>query len=332
MIKILVTGASGLVGSALVKVCAPDISFISISSLDADLRNLDQVNTMLSNAKEIHGKIDGIIHLAANVGGLFKNMAFPVEMFEDNLLMNTNILKAAHHADINNVVMCLSTCIFPDNVDSYPITSGSLHDGPPHPSNEGYAYAKRMSDVLARAYQKQYGRRYFCVVPTNIYGPHDNFDLSNAHVIPALIHKCWIAKRDNLPFVVAGDGTPLRQFIYSVDLAKMIVWAYQHYTHTETPFLICPPDAEIPISTVVHHIAEAFEYTHAITYDLSKPNGQYKKTAASCECTFGDFTTFEDGIKQTITWFLDAKHIRGIDLACMSFHPKSILVSEFPKQ
>ena len=324
---VLVTGSSGLVGHALMKVNVASeatksetieceaIEWVGVTSKDADLRDYDQVMSMLKHMSEIHGRIDGIVHLAANVGGLFKNMAQPVEMLEDNLLMNTNILRAAHAANIHNVIMCLSTCVFPDEIHHYPITAKDLHKGPPHPSNEGYAHAKRMCEVATRAYQKQYGRRYFCVVPTNIYGEYDNFDLQNAHVIPALIHKCWLAKRASKPFVVAGDGTPLRQFIYSDDLGHLIAWAYANYTDIETPFLLCPPDSEVPISHVVELIAKEFDYADHIVYDTTKPNGQFKKTASSADVErvyLGPTsptspTRIEDGIRQTVAWF--TRHI-----------------------
>jgi GDP-L-fucose synthase len=185
MINILVTGSSGLVGKALSNILDQfqinndiHINLIGLVSKDANLCNYETSFKYIQNMHLVHS-IDGIIHLAANVGGLFKNMSYPVEMIESNLFMNTNILKIAHELNINNVIMCLSTCIFPDSVKSYPITIEDLHKGPPHFSNEGYAYAKRLCDSLTRAYQKQYNRRYFCVVPTNIYGPHDNFDLNN---------------------------------------------------------------------------------------------------------------------------------------------------------
>lgn len=311
--KVIVTGSTGLVGSSLVNVNQRQdqvIEWIGVSSKDGDLRDYNQVVNMLSKIIIDHGgsgSIDGIIHLAANVGGLFKNMAYPVEMLEDNLLMNTNILKAAHALDIDNVVVCLSTCIFPDDVGKfgYPITTNMLHYGPPHPSNEGYAHAKRMCDVATRAYQKQYGRRYFCVVPTNIYGPHDNFDLQNAHVIPALIHKCYLAKQAGEPFVVAGDGTPLRQFIYSDDVARLMVWAYLNYETISKPFIMCPPNSEVPISHVVDIIAKEFDYVHRVVYDTSRPNGQYKKTAYSGDVEKAQVPciSVDDGLIKTVIWF-----------------------------
>ena len=321
MVNILVTGSSGLVGHALYSIIDKyqtennvKINLIPFSSKDANLCNYKDSYDYIKSL-HIAQKLDGIIHLAANVGGLFKNMSYPVEMIQDNLLMNTNILQIAHDLDINNVIMCLSTCIFPDKVDKYPITIDDLHNGPPHHSNEGYAYAKRLCDSLTRAYQKQYNRRYFCVVPTNIYGPHDNFDLHDAHVIPALIHKCWLAKKNNTAFVIAGDGSPLRQFIFSEDLAYLILWSYFQYTNIQKPLILCPPNSEVSISKVVNTIAELFKHTNKLVYDTSKPNGQYKKTANSFEGSY-TFKTIEEGLQITINWFNNTlynnKKIRGI--------------------
>jgi GDP-L-fucose synthase len=227
-------------------------------------------------------------------------------MMEDNLLMNTNILKAAHEANIDKVVVCLSTCIFPDQVESYPMIPADLHAGPPHPSNEGYAYAKRMAEVLCRAYQQQYKRRYYCVVPTNIYGPHDNFDSEGSHIIPALIRRAYMAEAGE-PLKVAGDGTPLRQFIFSEDLARIILWSLNNY-HGKDPLIICPPDAEVSIGTVAGIIAKKFG--KKIEYDPSRPNGQYKKTVVTLDDF--DYTSLEEGIDKTIKWLIKSPNIRGI--------------------
>lgn len=296
--RVLVTGASGLVGTALT--CLEGVQWIPVSSKDADLRDPRQVEDLFKK----HLPLDGIIHLAANVGGVFKNMAKTVEMYEDNMLMNTNVLRIAHALGIQRVLCYLSTCIFPDVPPAYPITTDMLHTGPPHPSNEGYAYAKRMVEVHCRLYQKQYGREYFCVVPTNIYGPRDNFDLENAHVMPALIHKCWLAKRNGTSFVVAGDGTPLRQFIYSDDIARLTLWAFENYKDISNPMILCPPDSEVPLSYVVELITKAYDFDGPVVYDTTRTNGQIKKTTAHTDAPEGfEFTTLEKGIRDTVKWF-----------------------------
>ncbi len=290
---ILLTGSTGLIGR-----CIVGDNIIRTSTRDTDLRDFNQVCKLF----ERNPKITGVIHLAANVGGLFKNMSKPVEMFEDNMLMNMNILKAAHKYNVNKVLCCLSTCVFPDVPKRYPITSETLHDGPPHDSNEAYAYAKRMMDVQCRAYQREYGREYFCVIPTNVYGPGDNFNFDTGHVIPSLIHKCYRAKTENKDFVVCGDGTPLRQFVFSEDMAKMIMWAYEN--PQKEPRILCLPDSEISISEVVHHIVNAFDFTGKVVYDTTKSNGQFKKTALDSNPMKIQKTDIKDGIAKTVEWCL----------------------------
>jgi len=303
MQRVLVTGASGLVGTALTQL--DGMEWIPVCSKDADLRDPAQVELLF----KINMPLDGVIHLAANVGGVFKNMEQAVEMYEDNIIMNTNILRTAHSFGIQRVLCYLSTCIFPDAPPAYPITTEMLHTGPPHPSNEGYAYAKRMVEVHCRLYQKQYGREYFCVVPTNIYGPRDNFNLENAHVMPALIHKCYLAQRDGTPLVVAGDGTPQRQFIYSEDIARMTLWAFQKYEDVSKPMILCPPDAEVPLSHVVNLITKAFGFTGPVVYDTTRTNGQVKKTTDHTQIDF-NYTSLDEGIRKTVEWFKNTEHKR----------------------
>lgn len=306
--RVLVTGGSGLVGHGLQNVATfyPEIEFIFASSKDGDLRDANQTKRMLQN----HAPLDGVIHCAANVGGLFKNMREPVTMMEDNLLMNTNILREAHQEGIQNVLCVLSTCIFPDAHASsgVTLTSEMLHDGPPHFSNEGYAYAKRMMEVLCRAYQRQHNRRYFCVVPTNIYGPHDNFNLENAHVLPALIQKASDASfcTSDRTFVVAGDGSPLRQFIYVDDLAHLMIRTYLRYQDISTPRILCPPNAEYTIAHVAKTIAKYFDIEDALVFDPSKPNGQARKTVVPTDDPTMTYTSIEEGIKKTIKWYINS--------------------------
>lgn len=304
--RILVTGGSGLVGTAIKNVATffPNTEFIYLSSKNADLRYEKELRAIISVNYPLHG----IIHLAANVGGLYKNMEKPVQMLEDNLIMNTNILKIAHEMNIQNVLCFLSTCIFPDSPPKFPITTNMLHYGPPHPSNEGYAYAKRMLEVQCRAYQKQYNRRYFCVVPTNIYGPGDNYNIQNAHVIPALIHKCYIAKKNDEPFIIYGDGTAKRQFIYSDDIAMITLWAFNEYKNIGKPLIMCPPNSEVCIIDVVQNITKAMNFRGKVIYDNSKSNGQAKKTADTTDIENLDlnitWTSLELGISKAVESFI----------------------------
>ena len=304
MKTILVTGGSGLVGSAIKSISNKYSNKYTFIYLASKTCNLLMYEDTLRFFKE--NKPNYVIHLAANVGGLFKNMEQPVQMLEDNLIINTNVLKAAHQVKVEKLVACLSSCIFPDDV-SYPITEDYLHLGPPHPSNAGYAYSKRILETQCQSYNKQYGDNFVCVIPTNIYGPHDNFNLQDAHVIPALIHKCYLAKQNNEKFIISGTGSPLRQFIYSEDLANTIMRVLENYEKKE-PIMLSPDEEdEVTIEYVARRIAQEFGYEEFIEFDTSKADGQYKKTVSNTKFrTYNpdySFIKVSEGIKKTIEWF-----------------------------
>ncbi len=299
--KVLVTGGSGLVGSAINKIARNyEYDFLFINSNDCDLTDYISTISLFETFKP-----DYVIHLAARVGGLFKNMNEKVEMYEVNSLININVLRACHKLNVKKCISCLSTCIFP-NKTNYPINETMLHDGPPHDSNDCYAYAKRMLEVQSRAYNQQYGDNFVCIIPTNIYGPHDNYNLNDAHVIPALIHKCYLAKNNDRDFVVMGSGTPLRQFIYSEDLAELIMFVLEKYDEKDSIILsVCEKD-EVSIKKVATLIAKAFDYEDRIVFDSSKSDGQYKKTADNSKLMSlidYNFTSIADGIKKSVEWF-----------------------------
>ena len=302
--KILVTGGTGLVGSAIKKLQDnyPDYFICVTNSRECDLTNLLMTDNYFRIVKP-----DFIIHLAACVGGLFKNMNYKVDMLEKNMAINMNVLKCCHKYGVKKVVSCLSTCIFPDKT-TYPINETMLHNGPPHHSNDAYAYAKRMLEVQSKAYREQYGCNFVCVIPTNIYGPHDNFSLEDGHVIPALIHRCFLNKKNNDNFVVKGTGKPLRQFIYSDDLAKLIMWVLENYNENEPIILSVDEEDEVSIGDVAKLIANEFDYKEQMVYDTSFSDGQYKKTADNSKLKDLmrekiEFTGIEDGIKKTVEWF-----------------------------
>ena len=303
MTIILVTGGSGLIGSAMKNIITEfsEYTFFFISSSDVNLLDYEATLEYFKNIKP-----DIIIHLAANVGGLYKNLRNPVSMLEYNLTMNSNVLKAAHEIGVNRLISCLSTCIFPDIV-KYPIDEASLHLGPPHPSNAPYAYSKRILEVSSRAYSNQYSRNYTCIIPTNIYGPNDNFNLNDSHVIPGLIYKCWLATQNKTPFIISGSGKPLRQFIYSYDIARGILLILKSHALNESIILSPDPSDEISISYVGELIAKEMGYTGQIIYDTSKSDGQYKKTASNNLFRTlhpeYKFESIESGIANTVNWF-----------------------------
>lgn len=304
--KILVTGGSGMVGQAIKNVMNElneTHDFVFLSSKDANLTNFLQTRKLFRTQRP-----DMVIHLAACVGGLFKNMNQKVDMYEKNMLINHNVLKCSHDFKVKKVVSCLSTCIFP-NKTKYPIKETMLHNGPPHTSNEGYAYAKRMLEVHSRMYNEQYGDNFICVIPTNIYGEHDNYNLEDAHVIPSLIHKCYLAKQKNEPFIVFGSGKPLRQFIYSQDLARLILWSLLKYDKKDTLILSVSEKKEVSIKKVATIIAEKMNYKNNMKFDTTKSDGQYKKTASNKLLLKQNpnfkFVDIDKGLDNTIKWFID---------------------------
>jgi len=303
MSKILVTGGHGLVGMAIKNIISHDDNNIYhfTNSTEADLTNYESCFNLFKMVKP-----DKVVHLAANVGGLYKNINQKVDMLEKNLLINLNVIRCCHYFGVSRFIGCLSTCIFPDDTQ-YPINENMLHNGPPHNSNDSYAYAKRMLEIHCKSYQEQYSKNYMCIIPTNIYGPYDNFNLENSHVIPGLIHKCYLAKKFNKDFIIYGSGKPLRQFIYSEDLAKFIIWILNNDNLNET--IIISPDItnEISIKEIAEIIAKEFDYGHRIKYDESKSDGQYKKTADNTKLKnlYGNLNLIpiKEGIRKSILWF-----------------------------
>jgi len=295
---ILVTGGSGMIGSALAEI-SPGIF---LSSRDVDLTSESETFHIFEKLRPT-----SILHLAANVGGLYKNMNDSVGMLEDNLKINMNVLKVAHAIGVTRLVSCLSTCIFPDRIE-YPIDAGRLHDGPPHPSNEGYAYAKRILEIQSRLYRKQYGVKYTCVIPTNLYGPHDNFCLENGHVIPSLIHRCYLAHRDGHSFLVRGSGRPLRQFLFSRDMARLLLWTLEHEETDDEENLILTSPTEVSIGEVAGIIADCFHYRDQMIFDQDSSDGQFRKTVSTAQLDRYlpgfQFTSLEEGIRETVQWFV----------------------------
>lgn len=300
--NILLTGGSGLVGTGFKKISEEfDHSITYATSKDCDLTDYNQTNDFIKSINP-----DCVIHLAANVGGLYKNMNFKVDMFEKNITMNFNVLKCCHNNNVSKFVGMLSTCIFPDKT-TYPINESMLHDGAPHCSNDAYAYAKRMLDIHCQAYNEQYfDTNYNCIIPTNIYGDNDNYNLEDAHVLPALIHKCYLAKKAGEPFETRGTGKPLRQFIHADDLARTIL---QLLPSLNQENVIVSPTEEYSIAQAATYVAQAFDYEHALTFNSNYSDGQFKKTADNSKLMSmlpeTKFKPLVDGIRETVNYFQD---------------------------
>jgi GDP-L-fucose synthase len=307
---VMVTGGSGLVGEAIKAYIEQsgakleNETWVFLSSKDGDLRDRAATEAIFQAKQPTH-----VIHLAAKVGGLFANLSQKVEFFRENVLINDNIMECCRIYKVEKLVSFLSTCIFPDKT-TFPIDETMLHNGPPHPSNEGYAYAKRLIDTMNRAYAEEYNCNFTSIIPTNIYGPHDNFSIQNGHVIPGLIHKCFLAKQNGTPFVIWGSGTPLRQFIYSRDLAELTVWVLREYNHDPNPItLSVGEEDEVSIKDVALAVAKAIKFEGEVVFDTEKADGQFKKTASNKKLRGlrpdYKFTTIEEGIQKSVDWFVE---------------------------
>jgi GDP-L-fucose synthase len=317
---ILFTGGSGLLGNAFKKVLPPseEVKYpthkqLNLSDKTSIIKYIDKFNFSRENSS-----IDTIIHLAGMVGGVKANTEKVFNFYTENSNINNNIIDAAVYTDTPKLVCCLSTCIYPDEkYVKYPLTEDQLHNGPPHDSNFGYAYAKRMVDVQLRAANKQYGHEYISVIPNNMYGEHDNFDLENGHVIPSLIRKIWEAKINNKPsFEVWGDGEIYREFTYAQDIARAILFCLEK-GYNDGPINIgCTK--EYKLKDIINLICKELEYEGQIVYNISKPKGQVRKPTSNTkfiELGWAEdmYTPIEIGLKKTCDWFKQTyPSVRGV--------------------
>lgn len=292
--KKLITGGNGLVGSAFKE-------GIKVGSKDYNLIRVEDVDRMIAiNIPDV------IIHTAAKVGGIGGNAAYPANYFYENIMMNTNIIHSAHKHGVKKLICFLSTCIFPEKVE-YPLEEEKVHLGPPHPLHLSYGYAKRMAEIQIQAYNKQYNTNYFSVIPTNIYGPRDNYDLEQGHVVPMLIHKCYLAKENNTDFEVWGSGIALREFIYSEDLADIIDLLIEKYDGRDAIIISNPK--EYSIKEVVDLIVKFMDFKGNVVWRTDKPDGQLKKPSSNKKLLeiIGEyeFTPLEEGLKKSVEWFVE---------------------------
>jgi GDP-L-fucose synthase len=269
--KIVVTGGSGMVGQSLKKIM-PDA--IYLSSSDYDLTSESGVAQMYNDLKP-----EAVIHLAAKVGGIIDNINKPGEYFTDNILMNTLLVEYAKRHNLERFIGVLSTCIYPDKANKYPMTEDILHQGPPTLTNFSYGYAKRSLAVQIDAYNKQYETKYQYLTPCNLYGEHDKFG-ENSHFVAALIKKIHQAKIGlNDKIKLFGTGTPLRQFMHSDDFAKIIKICIDEDIYES--FNVAT-DENISINEIAKIALKACDAEHLkIEYDETKPDGQFRKDVSS---------------------------------------------------
>jgi GDP-L-fucose synthase len=295
---LLVTGSAGLVGHALRQLAPQDAEFLTRQQ--ADLTDFGSTNTVFSLLRPRR-----VIHLAAVVGGLGGNMIHSGEYFRNNILLNLNVLEAARLAGVEKLVSFMSTCVFPDRCQ-YPLNEASLHLGPPHPSNFGYAYAKRMLEVQSAAYRNEWNCNFIVAIPTNIYGPNDNFSLTEGHVIPSLIHRCHVAMQRGEDLVLWGSGKPLREFVHSDDIARLTLWLLDNYGEDQP--IILSSGVEVSIMELAETIADVMGFKGRLIFDSTKPDGQLRKPSDVSKLRRYlpdfEFTPLRKGLEQTVAWFL----------------------------
>ncbi len=299
--RVLVTGGNGFLGKELVKQLEAktptEIRTPRSSELDLRLRE---------NCEKAVKGADVVIHLAAKVGGIGFNRARPAELFYDNAIMGIQLMEEARKAGVQKFVAVGTVCAYP-KYTPVPFKEEDLWNGYPEETNAPYGLAKKMLLVQAQAYRQQYGFDAIYLLPVNLYGPGDNFDLESSHVIPALIRKMVEAKRLNKPYIeVWGDGSPTREFLYVSDAARGILEATEKYSLPEPVNL--GSGEEISIKELTETIAKIVGFIGEICWDTSKPNGQPRRqldtSRAWQEFGFRAQTSLPEGLRNTISWYI----------------------------
>ena len=301
---ILVAGGTGLAGSAIVRELGRvNKKVIGISSKEVNL--LDRAKTF-SYIKDLKPNV--IIDAAAKVGGVGSNNAYPVEFLTQNLQIQSNLMDAAHEAKVEKFVFLGSSCIYPRNC-AQPIKEGYLLTGELEQTNSAYAVAKIAGIELIKSYRKEYGHSWISVMPTNLYGPNDNFDLENSHVLPALIRKFVEAKQNNSTEVVLwGSGTPLREFLHVDDLAKAILVCLEKYDDSQQ--INIGSGDEISIKDLALKIANLTGFTGKVVWDANRPDGTPRKVLDSTKINnlgWKPSITLDQGIASTVEWYQENK-------------------------
>ena len=298
--NIFVAGHQGLVGRAVSRRLADEgAKVIAAPRAALDLRDQAATKAFLKSSRP-----DAVIVAAATVGGILANSTYPVDFLNDNLLIESNLISGAHECGIDRLLFLGSSCIYPREAPQ-PMREDALLTGPLEPTNQWYAIAKIAGIMLCRAYRAQYGRSYIAAMPTNLYGPGDNFDLNNSHVIPALMRKIDDAARERRPTAeIWGTGTPLREFMHVDDLASALVFLLK--TYDEDEHINVGSGQEVSIAELANILAGVIGYDGKLVFDRSKPDGSPRKALDSSRLAALGWTpqySLAEGLKQTYAWY-----------------------------
>jgi GDP-L-fucose synthase len=290
--NILVTGGNGLLGHCIDFGIKPTRSQL-------DLYNFDQLCHFIEN-----NNVSKLVHLAAKVGGVSANSQYPYDFLIDNLQINLNILKACQKYSLNNSIFMLSGCIFPKDANN-PLINEYLLQGEPHPSNYGYAHGKRILSIGSKCLKTQFNIKTSCIIPSNMYGLNDNYNLNDSHVIPGLIHKTYLAKLNNTNLEVWGSGKAQREFVFAQDVADLLKIMLDNEIPEQ---IIISTGICYSIEEIVTNIAKIMGFHGNIVFDKSKPEGMMIRSShdTTINKLFPDFnfTSIEDGLNSTIEYFI----------------------------
>jgi GDP-L-fucose synthase len=300
--RVVVTGGAGFLGSFVVeRLRAFEPATVVVPRTSSyDLRERDAIRQLLADARP-----DIVLHLAARVGGIGANREHPADFFYDNLMMGVQLLHESWQAGVSKFVALGTVCAYP-KFTPVPFHEDDLWNGYPEETNAPYGMAKKMMLVQSQGYREQYGYNSIFLLPVNLYGPRDNFDLHSSHVIPALIRKCVEARDAGEAEIEAwGDGSPTREFLYVEDAAEGILLAAERYDSSEPVNL--GSSYEISIKELTETVARLTGFAGRIVWDSSKPNGQPRRKLDTSRARerfgFVSQTSFEDGLRRTIAWY-----------------------------
>ncbi|VDO94004.1 unnamed protein product [Soboliphyme baturini] len=307
-VVVLVTGGSGLIGRAIADVVnrergeSQHEKWIFASSKDANLSSYNETYELFEKVRPTH-----VIHLASKVASLYASLEDNLDVFLHNVHVHENVSKCANEFEIQRMVSCCSACVFPENA-TFPLDETKLHNGPPPRSYFSYGYAERIGLVFNQLYDEDFQRNFVTAICCNVYGPGDNFDLTSAHVVSGLIHRCYLAKLNNTPFTVYGTGEPIRQFLFSIDAARLLIWALFDYGQSSPIILSVNEQEAVSVKKVAQIISELMEFKGSIVFDSTKGDGQQKRPLSNQKLRSYlpdlKFTPLSEGIKATVSWFV----------------------------
>jgi GDP-L-fucose synthase len=300
--RIWVAGHRGMVGSALTRFLrAQGRNVITVDRAILDLRRQPEVEFWLRANQPT-----AIVFAAAKVGGILANSRYPADFIYDNLTIQSNVIHGAHKAGVDRLVFLGSSCIYPKFAEQ-PIRESALLTGALEPTNEWYAIAKIAGIMTCQAYRRQHGRRYISVMPCNLYGPNDNFDLETSHVLPALMRKLHEAKLARAREVIVwGTGTPLREFLHVDDLARGVVHCLDHYD--DYPHINCGAGSDVSIREIAETMARVVGFEGRLVFDATKPDGTPRKLMDSSRIRalgWAPEISLEEGLASTFRWYLE---------------------------